>query len=181
MKISNILIAFMILIIVACNTKEQHVHEHGTEEGKHTHDNDSIKTEQEEFAVNETESSIDTTKTSGETQSSIIIKQQENEITITVPAKKGVEYKFYLKQYEKLSYEWVSEIPMYFDFHGEPLDYEVTKYFESFTEATSDKMKGTMTIPFEGSHGWYWKNESENEVKVTLKTNGNYHILGLRQ
>ena len=86
-----------------------------------------------------------------------------------------------MKQYQKLKYEWTAENPLYFDFHGEPLDYEVTKYFESYTEGTSDKMKGTLTTPFEGPHGWYWKNNSSKDVSVTLTTKGNYRVIGSKK
>ncbi|MFT4738694.1 MAG: hypothetical protein ACI8QD_001778 [Cyclobacteriaceae bacterium] len=181
MKISNILIAFLILFSVACDSKSENGHEHGTAEGEHTHNQDANHEEQEEFKVSETDSTVQASDSTTETEFMVITKQQENEVTITVPAKKGVEYKFYLKQYEKLAYEWTAETPLYFDFHGEPLDYETTKYFESFTEATSNNMKGIMTVPFEGSHGWYWKNNSDKDVIVTLKTKGNYKVLGLKQ
>ena len=181
MKISNMLIASFIIFSAACGTKSDNGHEHGTDEGEHMHSEEAGHEEQEEFKVSEDATTNEATAASAEPESPVVTKQQENEVTITVPAKKGVEYKFYLKQYEKLTYEWTSEIPLYFDFHGEPLDYETTKYFESFTEATNDKVKGIMTVPFEGSHGWYWKNNSDNDVKVTLKTNGNYNILGLKQ
>ena len=177
MKFSNILIAFLILFSAACSPKSEHGHEHGTAEGEHTHDQDDNHEEQEEFKVNE---EISISEESAEAEPSVTTKHQENEVIITVPSKKGVEYKFYLKQYEKLTYEWSAETPLYFDFHGEPLDYATTKYFESFTVAISNKMKGIMTVPFEGSHGWYWKNDSDNDVKVTLKTKGNYNILGLK-
>lgn len=181
MKISNILIASLMIFSVACSTKSDHDHEHGTEEGTHTHDQNANHDEQEEFKVSETDSTDKASDLKIDVESSLITEQQENEITITVPAKKGVEYKFYLKQYEKLTYEWTSEVPLYFDFHGEPLDYETTKYFESFAESISNKTKGVMTVPFDGSHGWYWKNNSDKAVTVTLKTKGNYNILGLKK
>jgi hypothetical protein len=181
MKITNILIASLIIFSAACSTESDHGHEHGTSEGEHSHDQDANHAEQEEFKVNDNDATGHSSDANAETASSVTTEQQENEVTITVPAKKGVEYKFYLKQYEKLAYEWTAETPLYFDFHGEPLDYETTKYFESFTEATANKMKGMMTVPFEGSHGWYWKNNSDKDVTVTLKTKGNYNILGLRQ
>jgi hypothetical protein len=181
MKISNILIASLILFSAACGTKSDHGHEHGSGEGEHSHDQEANHDEQEEFKVSEEATTNETPISNTKTETSVTTKQQENEVTVIVPAKKGVEYKFYLKQYEKLTYEWTSEIPLYFDFHGEPLDYATSKYFESFTEATSDKMKGIMTVPFEGSHGWYWKNTSDKDVTVKLKTKGNYNILGLKK
>ena len=101
-----------------------------------------------------------------------------DQVEVLVPANGGVEYKFLLKQYQKLVYQWSSEKPLYFDFHGEPKG-NTTGYFESYTIATSANMEGSMTMPFEGNHGWYWKNTSQENIIVTLKTEGNYEIVGL--
>jgi hypothetical protein len=100
-------------------------------------------------------------------------------VTITVPAGKGLEYKFYLKQHANLTYQWQSDGPLYFDFHGEP-EGDTTGYFESFTIATTDEMKGSLTTPFAGSHGWYWKNTTNAPINVTLNTQGHYKIIGLK-
>jgi len=106
---------------------------------------------------------------------------QSNEVEVIVPAGRGVEYKFQLSKYENLTYEWITNgESLYFDFHGEP-DGDTSGYFESYTIATANEMKGSMTVPFDGSHGWYWKNTSDQPVKVLLKTQGNYQILGLKQ
>jgi hypothetical protein len=102
-----------------------------------------------------------------------------DEVTITVPAGKGLEYKFYLKQHANLTYQWQADGPLYFDFHGEP-EGDTTGYFESFTIATTDEMKGSLTTPFAGSHGWYWKNSKDDSIAITLKTQGNYTIIGLK-
>ena len=176
MKKSNILISIILLISIACtNDNTGSGHQHG-EGGTHTHDADSSHLEQEEFT---TSTGSDTA--TNEEKSDEIISEQENVVTVVVPANKGIEYKFYMKQYEKLQYEWTSEIPLYFDFHGEPLDYNVTKYFESYTEGTANEMKGIMTTPFEGPHGWYWKNNSDKDVSVILTTKGNYKVIGSKK
>lgn len=105
---------------------------------------------------------------------------QQDEVSITVPPRRGLEYKFHLEQYAKLKYEWNSgEDILYFDLHGEP-DGDSKGYFESFAEAEASEMKGSMTAPFTGSHGWYFRNNSPKEVTVVLKTEGDYTILGLR-
>ncbi len=102
-----------------------------------------------------------------------------DEVEIKVPAKSGLEYKFYLEQYAQLQYEWSSgEQPLFFDMHGEPAGGE-PGYFQSYGEATASSMKGTLTTPFTGSHGWYWRNRSEEDVVILLKTNGDYNVLGL--
>lgn len=98
--------------------------------------------------------------------------------TIEVPANGGIEYKFYLPQYGALKYEWFADAAMHFEFHGEPQG-DDSGYFETYTLATSDEMEGSMTVPFEGSHGWYWKNTSDEIITVTLTTEGNYRVIGV--
>jgi len=106
-----------------------------------------------------------------------IYEFRKDSVEILVPANRGLEYKFKLSKYSNLTYQWASEEPLYFDFHGEPKG-DTTGYFESYTIATSNKMEGSMTVPFEGVHGWYWKNTTDEEVLVTLTTQGNYEVVG---
>ncbi|WP_223670394.1 hypothetical protein [Kangiella shandongensis] len=102
-------------------------------------------------------------------------------IEVTVPAGRGIEYKFEMDQFAKMEYEWITDgQPLYFDLHGEPKG-DTTGYFESYTIATAGEMKGSFTAPFAGSHGWYWKNSSEQDVSVQLMVKGQYKILGLKQ
>ena len=103
----------------------------------------------------------------------------DNQTTVIVPPNKGVEYKFKIVKYGNITYEWTTNgEPLYFDFHGEP-NGDTTGYFESYAIATAPEMKGSMTVPFEGVHGWYWKNNSDQEVIVTLHTKGDYEVVGL--
>jgi len=104
---------------------------------------------------------------------------REDEVEIEIPAGRGLEYKFFLNQSANLTYEWSSTETLYFDLHGEP-EGDTTGYFESYGAATVDTMKGSVTTPFTGSHGWYWRNDEDSDVTVTLKTLGNYEVLGLR-
>jgi hypothetical protein len=110
-----------------------------------------------------------------------VYELQENEAIIVVPANKGVEYKFTMEKHANLTYEWSSEgTILHFDFHGEPKG-DTTGYFESYTLADSSQMKGSMTVPFDGVHGWYWKNNTDKDVTVNLKTKGHYEVLGLKR
>ncbi len=107
---------------------------------------------------------------------------REDEQTIVIPANKGIEYKFNIKQFDTLTYEWETTdgFPIYFDFHGEPKG-DTTDYFESYSIATANQMKGITTVPFSGSHGWYWQNTTDEEVLIVLKTSGNYLVTGLKE
>jgi len=104
---------------------------------------------------------------------------REDSIDIPVPARDGLEYKFFLSQYASLKYEWSSNVPLYFDLHGEPED-RSTGYFESYAEGKVASLKGTITTPFAGSHGWYFRNDTDEAALVTLKTQGSYSIIGIK-
>ncbi|WDE10105.1 hypothetical protein [Thalassomonas haliotis] len=99
-------------------------------------------------------------------------------VKIEIPAGKGLEYKLLMEKYAHLEYEWhTGGQALYFDFHGEPKG-DTTGYFESFAITTSHQMKGSLTTPFAGSHGWYWKNTGDAPVVVTLSIKGDYSIKG---
>ncbi len=105
---------------------------------------------------------------------------REDSVAIEVPGGKGLEYKFYIAEGNTIRYAWDSaEQELFFDFHGEP-EGDTSGYFESYTVSTSNKVRGSMTASFSGSHGWYWKNESLSSVTVTLKTEGTYKIIGIK-
>lgn len=107
-------------------------------------------------------------------------EQNQHVIELTIPAGKGIEYKFQMNQYDKMTYEWITDSqPLYFDLHGEP-EGDTTDYFESYAIATLPEMKGSFTSPFAGSHGWYWKNTSDNPVAVQLIVKGQFTVIGLK-
>ncbi|HBN88810.1 MULTISPECIES: hypothetical protein [Rheinheimera] len=102
-------------------------------------------------------------------------------IEISIPAGRGVEYKFAMPQYAKMTFEWMTDgEPLYYDLHGEP-EGDTTGYFESYTIATNSEVKGSFTAPFAGSHGWYWKNKSDKPIAVQLMVKGEYEVIGLKQ
>lgn len=102
----------------------------------------------------------------------------DHSVTLTIPSKKSLEYKFQIKKGEIFKYQWASDGgSLFYDFHGDPSDGSRFKSYKKTTELSST---GSFTSPFDGSHGWYWKNNNANEVKVTLKTKGSYKVLGIR-
>ena len=113
-------------------------------------------------------------------QGSAVTEQGQQVIEVTVPAGKGIEYKFQMDQHDKMTYEWLTDgAPLYFDLHGEP-EGDTTGYFESYAIATLSEMKGSFTSPFTGSHGWYWKNTSGKPVSIQLIVSGQYTVIGLK-
>jgi hypothetical protein len=104
----------------------------------------------------------------------------EDQATVDLPPGKGLEYKFRIRAGVKFHYSWTAEggQPEY-DFHGEPKG-APKDVFESYAAGKTSSVKGTLTTPFEGTHGWYWKNVGMKPIKVTLVTSGDYEILGVR-
>ena len=104
---------------------------------------------------------------------------REDSIEVIVPAGKGIEYKVYMLKHGQMKYEWsTNNTVLYFDFHGDVKQEDATKavYFESYTIANSNNMVGTFLSPYEGKHGWFFRNKSNEDVKVTLRLKGEYQL-----
>ena len=102
------------------------------------------------------------------------------EVKVTVPSGEGVEYKFRMSQSGKMTYEWLTDgEALDLDLHGEP-EGDTTGYFESYVVATANEMKGSFTAPFDGSHGWYWENNTDEDIAVQLKVKGQFEVIGLK-
>ena len=105
--------------------------------------------------------------------------QWKDTISITIPARRDKEYKFYLAKGTTLEYTWKTNgAELFYDFHGEPAG-DTSGYFESFKKSTNSRSSGSLTASFEGTHGWYWKNNSHFPVFIALKTKGEYQRLDL--
>ncbi|WP_276348902.1 hypothetical protein [Daejeonella sp. JGW-45] len=107
------------------------------------------------------------------------LPERQDSVQVVVPAGKGLEYKIYLLKHGKMKYEWTTDNGvLYFDFHGEVKQAKEAKavYFESYTIANSNNMVGTFLAPYEGKHGWFFRNTSEKDVVVTLRLKGQYTL-----
>lgn len=93
---------------------------------------------------------------------------------LALPPNSGLEYKMRMEQGAQLSFEWMTDgTPVYVDMHGEP-EGDTSGYFLSYAETTVDKMKGSFTAAFTGTHGWYFKNTSDQPVTIHVFFNGQY-------
>lgn len=105
---------------------------------------------------------------------------REDQTEVIVPAGKGIEFKINVLKYGTVKYEWTTQNRelLYFDFHGEVKQKVKPKqtYYDSYTIANANNMVGSMLAPFEGSHGWYFKNNTEQDIVVNLKLKGQYTL-----
>ena len=126
-----------------------------------------------EFSNNEEVVQIDSAT---EVTDSIVWKDT---ISISIPVRADREYKFHLAKGARLEYSWKTNgEKLFYDFHGEPTD-DKTGYFKSFNKATENQSSGTLVTLFEGTHGWYWKNNTASDVDVILKVSGDYQRLDI--
>lgn len=112
--------------------------------------------------------------------SAATVEYQEDHVEITVPAGKDLEYKFSALKGDDIRYSWQSTGgELFFDFHGEPKG-DTTGYFQSYTVSTSDNVRGSLTAPFDGSHGWYWENKGNKPITVSVLIEGKYQLIGIK-
>ena len=98
-----------------------------------------------------------------------------NQMTVTLKPGEGTEIKLEMLKNKTVSYEWTAAGgPVNYDTHGEPYNGE-KGYFHSYNKGKQVKSdKGEFTAIFDGTHGWFWRNRSNNDVTISLKTTGDY-------
>jgi hypothetical protein len=98
---------------------------------------------------------------------------KSDEITVTLKPGEASEIKLEMLNKATVSYEWATNgVPVNHDTHGEP--YNGPKgYYHSYSKAKQIKGdKGEFTAIFDGTHGWFWRNRSNQDLTITLKTKG---------
>lgn len=98
----------------------------------------------------------------------------------------ALEYKFAMKPGQTLLYRWQAlnadgspvTTPVEFDFHGHTLAQdgeEMTVADYRKDRATSDQ--GALMAPFDGIHGWYFKNHAPDPIQIRLEVQGFYELV----
>lgn len=100
-----------------------------------------------------------------------------DEMTITLQEGEGSEIKALMKKGEQFVFAWTTDGgKVNFDMHG-----EVPNAGEKFTSYWKGKQKasanGLFVAPFDGTHGWYWRNRGDKPVTITVKVSGFYNKL----
>ncbi|HEY9255991.1 MAG TPA: hypothetical protein VIP30_15800 [Stenotrophomonas sp.] len=92
-------------------------------------------------------------------------------MAITLPPGKGAEIKAHLKQGAGVVYRWKASGDVAVDMHGERPD--VKGAWTSYAvEPAQRQAEGTFIAPFDGTHGWYWQNRSDQPVDVEVEVVG---------
>ena len=92
-------------------------------------------------------------------------------ITITLEPGEHAETKLVMKEGDQAEYIWKStggRINFDLHAHGDGQ----SKTYEKGRGATEGE--GSFVAPFNGEHGWFWRNRDKDVVTITLKINGEY-------
>lgn len=101
---------------------------------------------------------------------------RSDERTLTLAPHAGIEIKAEMQTGDQFVFSWKATGPVKMDMHGErsmtSQDFSTYWKQKGMTDA-----QGSFMAPFPGIHGWYWRNQGEAPVTITLKTSGFYRKL----
>lgn len=94
-----------------------------------------------------------------------------DEMSVTLKAGEGAEIKLFMANGAKANYAWTANgAVVNFDTHGDGGGENIS--YEKGRGVAEDD--GVLEAAFDGNHGWFWRNRTDADVTVTLKTNGAY-------
>ncbi|NLR39774.1 hypothetical protein [Novosphingobium sp. ERW19] len=107
---------------------------------------------------------------------------RSDEMTLTLAPHSGQEVKAHMNAGQSYVFEWSSKGgPVKADMHGEKVDAAEGEFTSYWEEKQMTGGKGSFTAPFDGTHGWYFRNKGDTPVTVSVKTTGFYKDLFLPQ
>lgn len=106
--------------------------------------------------------------------------EREDSVQVIIQAGGAIEYKINILKYGRVKYEWITnDESVFFDFHGEVKQANPpgNVYYESYAVAYSNNMIGNFLSPFEGKHGWYFKNSNDTTAVISIRLKGQYELI----
>lgn len=103
---------------------------------------------------------------------------RSDEMALTLKPGEGAEIKATMLKGDQFVFGWIAENgKVEFDMHGEVTNArndEFTSYWKGAERADGH---GAFTAPFDGTHGWFWRNRGKAPVTVRVKVSGFYEKL----
>lgn len=95
-----------------------------------------------------------------------------DELVFTLAPTEAKEIKLVMAAGDVATFEWVSEGGgVNYSQHGDDGGANEVRFEDGRASPGQD---GTMTAPFAGNHGWFWRNRGDAPVTVTLRVGGTY-------
>lgn len=103
---------------------------------------------------------------------------RQDEMTITLEPHSGQEVKAHMTKGDGFIFRWASTGgPVKAEMHGEKTDAAEGEFTDYWKELEMTGGQGDFTAPFDGTHGWYFRNKGDTPVTVSVKTVGFYKDL----
>ncbi|MDP1923655.1 MAG: hypothetical protein Q8K57_02600 [Thiobacillus sp.] len=102
---------------------------------------------------------------------------RSDEMMLTLQPDEGAEIKASMRKGEQFMFAWAAEGgKVNFDMHGERPN--AGDKFTSYWKAKQHtRAQGIFVAPFDGTHGWYWRNRGDQPVTVKVNVSGFYEKL----
>ena len=99
---------------------------------------------------------------------------RSDEISITLSPGEGTEIKLVMQAGAEAQFEWTANGGLLnYDTHGDGGGQSIS--YEKGRGVPEDT--GVLVAAFDGNHGWFWRNRTEGDVTLTLRTRGAYREL----
>ncbi|MBN9373589.1 transmembrane anchor protein [Hydrogenophaga sp.] len=97
-----------------------------------------------------------------------------DELTASLKPGEGIEIKLVMKEGEKASFAWTVEGGVVnYDTHGDGPGRSIS--YVKGRGVPADE--GDLVAAFTGNHGWFWRNRGKEDVKLVLRTGGQYSAI----
>ncbi len=103
--------------------------------------------------------------------------ERTDEKTVTLAPHSGIEVKAHMLKGDHYIFRWTSTGAVRQDMHGEPSKGPAGAFSTYWKQKDMTAAQGSFTAPFDGTHGFYWRNGGETPVTITIKTAGFYKDL----
>jgi len=95
--------------------------------------------------------------------------------TIELAPHTGIEVKSHMSKGDSFVFQWeATGGPVKVDMHGEPPNAADDEFTSYWTAKETNGQTGTFVAPFDGNHGWYWRNKGDTPVTIKLQMSGFY-------
>ncbi|KLN57409.1 hypothetical protein [Variovorax paradoxus] len=105
-----------------------------------------------------------------------VTPMRSDEMSVVIKPHGSLEVKADMKTGDHLIFLWTSSAPMKMDMHGEKPD-DGDRFTRYWMQSDMRTAQGAFTAPFDGHHGWYWRNRTDGEVTLKIRTQGFYEKL----
>ncbi|WP_151788647.1 transmembrane anchor protein [Acinetobacter ursingii] len=128
-------------------------------------------------AVNSVEQISVETSTQTTTDNAQMIMPAINKESISIELKPGqaTEVKLTMPQSASVNFDWKAVGGgLNYDTHGDPVNAPKGFYHGYGKGKNETTQQGVLKAAFDGKHGWFWRNRTENPVTVTLLVEGQF-------